>query len=93
MLAVLRRRHSLTLLQRAGLPTFVTGATLDLFYHAAPIAWLPTIDRYLGPDGSRAHLITFAGMVLILASVLDAAVSLRRQSPERKGGGTPRASC
>ena len=85
-----RRLSSLTVLRRASLFTFVVGTTLDLFYHVAPPAWLPTIEQYLGPDGSRAHLITFVGMVLILASVLNAAFAARGPTHERKGGGIPR---
>jgi len=92
MLTVVHRIRALTGFQLTGLATFAIGTILDLFYHLAPAAWLPAVEQYLGPDGSRAHLITFVGMVVILATVLDAAFPERRQSPERKGGGVPRTS-
>ncbi len=90
MPAVIHRIRALSRSQLTGLATFAMGTILDLFYHLAPAAWLPTVERYLGADGSRAHLITFVGMVVILATVLDAAFSPRPQPPERKGGGVPR---
>lgn len=92
MIRMVHRIRTLTGYQWAALATFAIGTILDLFYHAAPAAWLSTIDQYLGPDGSRAHLITFVGMVLILGIVLDAAFTPRLASPERKGGGAPRTN-
>lgn len=53
-----------------GLLVFVVGAMLDVMYHAAPAAWHPFLESYLGPDGQNAHILTFVGMIWIVVAVL-----------------------
>jgi hypothetical protein len=52
---------------RPGLVVLSAGALIDALYHAAPDS---PLGGLLGPDGSYAHLVIFAGMLIVLASVL-----------------------
>jgi hypothetical protein len=51
---------------RAGLAAFALGATGDVLHHALP----PDLGPLLGADGGRVYLVTLAGMLLIVASLL-----------------------
>lgn len=64
---------------------FALGTALDLLAHLAPPGWQLLLERYLGSGGAHAHLVTFVGMLLILASVLQTAsgVGAYRGSPRR----------
>ncbi len=53
----------------AGLVVFSAGGLLDLAFHFAPAAWLTVLTAYLGEDGEVAHLITFAGMALVVVGL------------------------
>jgi hypothetical protein len=70
----------LPIVTRLGLWVFGTGAALDLIVHTAPEALSETMHNYLGHDGATAHLVTIAGMLAIVAGVMDQAI--RKQSPK-----------
>lgn len=70
--------------QLCSLAVFAVGAGLDVVYHVAPVSLQPALARYLGSDGSNAHLVTFIGMLLILATVLQSAVRPRRRFEEKE---------
>jgi len=65
---------SLSPLLRLGLLVFLLGACADLAFHllAAPAGG--ALAALLGPDGSRAHLVTLVGMVVVLLGVLERGV-------------------
>lgn len=78
------RLHRPSLPQLFGLGVFGVGSCLDLAFHAAPLAWQPFLERYLGPAGVNAHLITFVGMLLVLATLLQTALGSGRAGPTRR---------
>lgn len=43
-------------LMQLGLLVFAIGGSLDALYHAAPLAWIETMDSYLGPRRDDHHL-------------------------------------
>ena len=60
----------LPILLRSGLLVFVVGSFLDLSHHATMLPWSQSLEPYLGSDGEWAHVITLAGMVLIMVGIL-----------------------
>lgn len=67
----LRQRRAPLLL---GPLVFGLGGVLDLVYHVAPTKEVPWLFAWLGPDGEVAHLMTFAGMVFVVASLVFSGV-------------------
>jgi hypothetical protein len=70
------RLQSLPILVVLGTTVLLLGAFGDLTYHlvgAEPLLRLG-LDRLVGEDGYRAHLITFAGMLISLTGLLVHAV-------------------
>lgn len=65
-----RGLRGLPRLCRAGLVLFGAGGAGDLVYHTAPAHLAATLTPLLGAEAGRAHLVTLAGMVAILASVV-----------------------
>lgn len=53
-----------------GALVFGLGGALDIICHVAPVNGLSWLFARLGPDGEVAHLITFVGMVLVVASLV-----------------------
>jgi hypothetical protein len=43
-----------------------TGAVGDILHHALPADLARDLAFLLGADGGRAHLVTFAGMLLVV---------------------------
>jgi hypothetical protein len=68
-------------LMRVGLLILVAGGTLDLLYHAAPMAWAMELDQYLGEHGAGAHVVTLVGMVVTLLGL-----PIRRRSAHATRG-------
>ncbi len=67
---LIRRARELRLLLWAGVLVFVTGAALDLAAHLLlPANPFPLI-HINSPAENFAHLVTLAGMVLLLGGVL-----------------------
>jgi hypothetical protein len=84
---LIQRAQELKLLLWIGAMVFVAGAALDLAVHTLlPAAPFPLIQPY-SPAENLAHLVTFAGMVLLLAGVLT--VPRPRQSAVPAGGQPP----
>lgn len=73
-LSDLARRSRLELV---GLAVFALGGLLDLVYHTLPPGPQALAERYLGTDGSYAHLVTFVGMLLIALALVAAARQAR----------------
>ncbi len=61
---------SLPGLMQIGFVILALGGSLDFVYHAAPSSWIGTLELYLGHEGYNAHLVTFIGMLIMLAGVL-----------------------
>ncbi len=59
-------------LMRVGLVVFMIGAVLDLLYHVAPEFWSNDLSMFLGRQGYVGHIVTLAGMLLILIGVFAA---------------------
>ncbi len=59
-------------LMRVGLVVFMIGAVLDLLYHVAPESWSNDLSMFLGREGDVGHIVTLAGMLLILIGVFTA---------------------
>lgn len=57
---------------RSGLALLGLGGAADLLYHALPPAAARALEPWLGPVAVNAHLLTFVGMIVVLAAVLDA---------------------
>ncbi len=55
---------------QVGLIVFALGAALDIVFHIAPAGWSSVLRLILGQDGHIAHLVTFAGMVIIVVGIL-----------------------
>ena len=78
----LRRRRlaaqlaALPWLMRSGLLVLVLGAVADLAYHASP----DTLQPLFGPEGFRAHLVTFVGMLVMLVGAIRQGLSARGTS-------------
>jgi hypothetical protein len=53
-------------LARLGLMILTAGMLGDVVYHSLPVLSEPL----LGSDGLRAHLVIFAGMLLVMSGVL-----------------------
>jgi hypothetical protein len=65
------RSRAIAPLLGIGVLVFGTGDLADVLYHSAPAAWQPTLEAYLGTDGELAHLALFAGMVLVVAGLIQ----------------------
>ncbi len=76
---LLRECAGLPGLMQFGLPVFAIGSLLDVLYHTAPLAWIETMDSYLGADGFLAHLVTLVGMVLTMLGVFTGKSSARAE--------------
>ena len=70
-------------LMRMGVLILLIGGTLDLCYHALPPAWAMWMDRYLGSDGTLAHLMTLLGMVVTLLGLFAYRASMPSARVER----------
>lgn len=62
--------RALPFLMRLGLLIFALGGALDLLYHGAPMAWIGTLEGYLGEGAFLAHVVTLVGMVVTMLGVL-----------------------
>jgi len=60
-------------LMRLGLIVFIFGGLLEVLYNLAPTGWALFLDDYLRSNGSVAHLVTLAGMVVIMLGVFRVA--------------------
>jgi hypothetical protein len=67
---LIQRARELRLLLWAGVLVFVTGAALDLAVHLLLPANPFPLNRLHSRAENFAHLVTFAGMVLLLGGVL-----------------------
>lgn len=65
-----RGLRGLPRLCQAGLVLFGAGGAGDLVYHASPAHLAAALTPLLGAEAGRAHLVTLAGMVAILVSVV-----------------------
>lgn len=70
-------------IMRLGVLILVIGAGLDLCYHAVPAGWAMWMDRYLGSDGTIAHLVTLLGMVVTLLGLFAYRASMPSARVER----------
>ena len=59
-------------LARWGLVVLAVGLLGDVLAHSLP----GLAEPFLGPAGFRAHLVTFAGMLLVVAGVLQQGLNL-----------------
>jgi hypothetical protein len=73
-----KRLAGLPLLTRLGLLVLLLGAAGDLTFHALPET--AALQPLLGPDGYRAHLVTFVGMLVMLVGVFRQGLSRSRSS-------------
>ena len=64
-----------------GIVLFCLGGAGDLLHHLLPAPFATTLEPLLGADAARAHLLTFAGMVVIVFAVLYQGV---RHDPRRR---------
>lgn len=72
MVRLIQRTRDLRLVLWAGVLVFAAGVVLDLATHALlPASPLPLIHPHT-PAENLAHIVTFAGMLLLLAGVLTA---------------------
>ena len=74
------RLAELPWLTRFGLLVLLLGAVGDLTYHAWPAAEPALLQLLLGADGYRAHLVTFAGMLVMLVGVVRQGLSAQSHS-------------
>src|SRR5919199_4470688 len=65
-------------LVQAGLLILLVGALADLLYHGLPVQ----LEPVFGPDGFRAHLLTFVGMFVMLLGVVRQGSSSTHVRPE-----------
>jgi hypothetical protein len=65
-------------LTRLGLLVLLLGAAGDLTFHALPET--AALQPLLGGDGYYAHLVTFAGMLVMLIGVLRQGLSAESRS-------------
>jgi hypothetical protein len=81
MLRLIQRLRETRLLLWAGVVVFAAGAGLDVAVHALlPATPFPLISPP-SPAENMAHLVTFAGMVLLLAGVLTVPRTRRMTAP------------
>lgn len=65
---------------RLGLIVFAFGGFLNVLYYASPSGWMLFLNNYLGTNGSTAHLVTLAGMVVVMLGVFRTAFTGARRS-------------
>jgi hypothetical protein len=74
--ATVADRLLLSPLVAAGLAVLLVGGLGDVIFHAAPPALAAVLAPLVGPAGERAHLLTFAGMLIASVGLLK--LGLRR---------------
>ena len=72
-------------LMRGGIVLILAGAAADVAYHAIVGFSRPFQVGCCGP-GYAAHIVTFAGMLVVMAGVVQTALRSRRDVPPREGG-------
>lgn len=66
---------------RVAVWVFAAGGLLDLSYHGLSPLWPGKLEIFLGPDGYYAHLLLFAGMVLVTIGVILSSGAARASHP------------
>jgi hypothetical protein len=89
MLAIetaVRALRPLPILTQVGLAVLVLGGLADLAAHVAIVDQAAGHDHGFTPYQAAAHIVVFAGMVLVLLGVV--ADGVRRPRPGRSAGNT-----
>ncbi len=81
-----RALQALPILTRVGLAVLVVGGLADLAAHVAIVYQAAGHDHGFTPYEVAAHVVVFAGMVLVLLGVV--ADGVRRPRPGRSAGNT-----
>jgi hypothetical protein len=82
--SVLPTLRGLPRLVSAGTAVVVIGAAGDFIFHLSNGTQATAL---VGPDGYRAHLVTFAGMVISVVGLISRALTIQRN------GGTKHPIC
>jgi hypothetical protein len=84
--ALVRELGALPVLTRVGLAVLILGGLADLAAHVAIVDQAAGHDHGFTPTEAAAHIVVFAGMVLVLLGVV--ADGVRRPCPGRSAGNT-----